>query len=83
MEPECGAPVFDNIDAVLTERIVNHGRTHSDRTEPSPEDGTPPSPSRKDDSGSSGFPSGLLIAGMIALTLAVLLYRTVHRYSRR
>ena len=83
MEPECGTPAFDNIDDVLAERIVNHSRTHSDRTEPPSENEKTPTQSPEDDSGSSGFPAGVLIAGMIMLTLAVFLYTIVHRHSRR
>ncbi|MBN1760815.1 MAG: hypothetical protein JW863_20975 [Chitinispirillaceae bacterium] len=89
MDNECGAPAFDNIDDVLAERIVQHGRTHSDHsTTPSakhdttPESGSDTSP--EENHPATGFPpAGLLVAGIIVICLLLLLYWIFHRLSRK
>jgi hypothetical protein len=87
MEHECGSPAFDNIDDVLANRIVNHSRTHSDRTEPSPDvqpDAASPTSRATSESGHSGSYAKLfLLTGVILLVLLILLNRQFTRSSQR
>ena len=88
MDHECGAPAFDNIDDVLAERIVNHSRAHSDRTPPpvGHDPDSPPAtenPNGKEHTATGFPPAGLLIGGIIVISLLLLLYRIFHRLSRK
>ena len=85
MEHECGAPAFDNIDDVLADRIVNHSRTHSDRTGSPPSEknvnarpgGTRPSLSPTPES------SGTLKRVLIAVAVIVFAYLFLTRIAPR
>ena len=85
MDPDCGAPAFDNIDEVLANRIIDHGRNHSDRTETaSAADGKPLSTPEDTPDAPYGISLRYLIAGSaIFVGLLLLLYRLTRRSSRR
>ena len=86
MDHECGISAFDNIDDVLADRIVNHSRSHSDRTEPPPEKrGASASPEKiiPECTGNDGIPVRILIVCALVIGIAVFLYRFTRRLSRR
>jgi len=73
---DCGAPVFENIDELLTEKITRHSREHSDGSV-TPSDTSPPSTPQE--SRSSRKP--LLLGLAVIICMLFLLYRMSVRSS--
>jgi hypothetical protein len=86
MNAESGAPAFDNIDELLTDKIVSHGRDHADRTDPDnlavePETLAAPVEHLELGNGPSGK---MIILAFAALGIVLLiLYRLLNRQQNR
>ena len=86
MKPEPGAPAFDNIDDLLADKIVNHGRDHADRStvdDPAPTGESTTIPPSEEATHARPTASAILVAALIAGTVLFLLYRLFNRESNR
>jgi len=75
MNDECGAPAFENIDELLTEKIVNHSRDHSGTTGTSdPSDGAAGPADEPSGPGTAGSRNLAVIAVFILVCLVLYLF---------
>lgn len=86
MKPEPGAPAFDNIDDLLADKIVNHGRNHADRTtadDPSPTgEASAVSPESEEPDAEQSVLS-IIAAALAICTVLLILYRLFNRKPHR
>lgn len=86
MKPESGAPAFDNIDELLTDKIINHGRDHANRPETGAQAAEPDQqtvPVEHIELGKGPSAKTIIVALALTSMIFLILYRLLKRQQNR
>jgi hypothetical protein len=86
MKSESGTPAFENIDDLLTEKIVTHGHDHADRTAtqiPADDPDRQAAPAEHFEPGGGPSKKTIIVAFLILGMLLLIVYRLFNRQQNR